>query len=292
MTDLRQQLEDAWTSAEQQSAEQPKNETVVATSEDNQTAPAEPAEVITAPNSYKQEFKDTFNTLTPEWQKYLVAREKEVEQGMSRARNQYSWVDKAYNDRKDALTAQGYNNAQDYFNDLMLISDALYKDPTSTIKALQSNFGIKDGGEQTQDNALQRQVIALQQMVNNQQSYLQNQENNRIKSEYDAFINAKDDNGNLKHVYFDDVKEEMKVLFAKGLAKDFEDAYAQALWRVEGVRNKLIAEQAKANFAQQTAQTQKAKTAAFEPTAKADATPKKRSLREELEHNMAIYGDE
>lgn len=290
MTDIRQQIEDAWTSVEKQSAEQPTEN--VATSEDNQAAPAEPAEVISAPNSYKQEFKDSFNTLTPEWQKYLSAREKEVEQGLSRARNQYSWVDKAYNDRKEALLSQGYKNAQDYFNDLVLISDALNKDPANTIKALQSGYGITDSGQQQEDNALQRQVTALQQMVNNQQNYLEQQRQERMSQMFDAFINAKDDNGNKKHVYFDDVRDEMVTLLKAGLAKDYEDAYNQSLWRVEGVRNKIIAEQAKADLAQKAATAQKAKTAAFEPTAKTEATPKKRTLREELEHNMAIYGED
>ena len=52
MTELRQQIEDAWTSAENPQSAEPQN---VATSEDNQTAPAEPVEIITAPNSYTKE---------------------------------------------------------------------------------------------------------------------------------------------------------------------------------------------------------------------------------------------
>jgi hypothetical protein len=84
----------------------------------------------------------------------------------------------------------------------------------------------------------------------------------------------------------------MVTLLNSGLAKTLEDAYNQAIWRVETVRNKIIEEKAKSNVAQATATAQKAKTAAFEPSAKADATPKKRGLREELEHNFAILGDE
>lgn len=290
MTDLREQLNEAWTSAEQQSAEPEK---VVATSEDNQTATAEPVEVITAPNSYSKEAKDWFATLPHENQKYLAEREKQFEQGLSRARNQYSWVDKVYNDRKDALTAQGYKSAQDYINDLVLISDALNKNPSETIKALQSNYGLTDnGGQQIQDNALLREIKALQETVNQQQSYLNNQQQEKIAGEYNSFVNAKDDNGNLKHAYFEDVKAEMANLFNAGLAKNFEDAYNQAIWRVESVRNKLIAEKAAGAQVKNEAVTQKAKTAAFEPSAKSEPSAKKRTLREELEHNMAIYGDE
>lgn len=288
MTDLRQQLENAWTSAENPQSSEQEN---VAISEDNQEATAEPTEVINAPNSYKQEYKDSFNQLPTEWQKYLSSREKEVEQGLSRARNQYSWVDKVYNDRKDALAAQGYNSAQDYINDLVLISDALNKDPTATIDLLKQNYGVNATGSQ-QDNALQRQLTALQEKVLQQQNFLQQQEAQRVKSELDAFVNAKDESGNLKHAYFDDVKEEMRKLFTAGLANTFDDAYNRAIWAVDSVREKMIAERAKNDMAQKQATAQKAKTAAFEPTSKTEGTPKKRSLREEIEHNMAIFGGE
>lgn len=288
MTDLRQQIEDAWTSADEQSSAQP--QTVATTSENNnETAPAEPTEVITAPNSYKQEYKDSFNQLPTEWQKYLATREKEVEQGLSKARNQYSWVDKVYNDRREALAAQGYNSAQDYINDLVLISDALAKDPTATLEALRSNYGVEASGQE--NNALQRQLMALQQTVNQQQSYLNAQRQESIMNALNAFMNAKDESGNAKHIYFDDVRDEMVALLKSGLAKDYEDAYNQAVWRVESVRNKMIAAQAKAELEQKTATAQKAKTAAFEPTSKTEGTPKKLSLREELERNMAMFGE-
>lgn len=289
MTDLREQLNDAWSSAETQSTEPENN---VATSEDNNTAPAEPVEVITAPNSYTKEAKDWFNTLPHENQKYLAEREKQFEQGLSRARNQYGWVDKVFNDRKDALTAQGYKSAQEYINDLVLISDALNKDPLQTIEALKANYAVDGGQQTTQDNALQRELKALQDKVQQQQSYLDNQEKARIVSQYNDFVNAKDENGNPKHVYFEEVKPEMQALFNAGLASDFEDAYNQAIWRVENVRNKLIAERAAGAQVKTAAQTQKAKTAAFEPTAKSEPNAKKRSLREEIEHNLAIYGED
>ena len=287
MTDLRQQLEDAWTSADEQSSAQP--QTVATSENNNEPAPAEPTEVITAPNSYKQDFKDSFNQLPTEWQKYLATREKEVEQGLSKARNQYSWVDKVYNDRREALAAQGYNSAQDYINDLVLISDALAKDPTATLEALRSNYGVEANGQE--NNALQRQLMALQQTVNQQQSYLNAQRQESIVNALNAFMNAKDESGNAKHIYFDDVRDEMVALLKSGLAKDYEDAYNQAVWRVESVRNKMIAAQAKAELEQKTATAQKAKTAAFEPTSKTEGTPKKLSLREELERNMAMFGE-
>jgi hypothetical protein len=192
MSDLRDTLEEAYASADMQSTEPQ----VMATGENNHTETREPAEVITAPNSYKQEFKDSFNTLSPEWQKYLVGREKEVEQGLSRARNQYSWVDKVYNDRKDSLVEQGFNNVQDYFYTLASVADSLDKDPAATIYKLQSIYGVE-----ADDNPLQQQITELSNRLNQQQGYLQAKENERVKSEYDAFLAAKDDKGNALHTF-------------------------------------------------------------------------------------------
>jgi hypothetical protein len=282
MSDLRETLEEAYASADGQSQEPQ----TVATDENNNTAPAEPVEVITAPNSYKQEFKDSFNTLTPEWQKYLSAREKEVEQGLSRARNQYSWVDKAYNDRKENLISQGFNNPQEYFNTLVSIADALDKNPAETITQLQSIYGVGAA-----DNPLQKQVQELSQKLAQQQGYLQAKENERVKNEYDAFVNAKDDKGNLTHAYFDDVKEDMLKLLQAGLANNFEDAYNKAIWQVESVRNKIIAQQHNAEIAQKTAVAQKAKSASFDPSSKTEPAPKEFDLREELERNYDKLGE-
>lgn len=278
MTELRQQIEDAWTSAENPQSAEPQN---VATSEDNQTAPAEPVEVITAPNSYTKEAKDWFSTLPHENQKYLADREKQFEQGLSRARNQYSWVEKIYNDRKDALTGNGYQNAQAYINDLVLIADALEKDPASTIEALKQNYGLNG----SQDNALQRQLSELTSKLNEQQKYLDAQRAESTAREYQEFVNAKDDKGNLKHPYFEDVKGEMMNLFKAGMAKNFEDAYDQAIWRIEGVRNKIIASQTGAKLEQKATEAQKAKAAGFDPSSKKEGTPRVLSLREELERN-------
>lgn len=281
MTDLREQIEDAWTSAEGQSSEPS-----VATSENNEEVIATPAEVITAPNSYRQEFKDSFNTLTPEWQKYLNEREKEYQQGLSKARNNYSWIDKFYNDRKDVLTQQGYKNVQDYLETLDGIAKSLDSDPATTLAKLSSMYGVS-----SQDDTLQRQLNAQNQEISQLKGYLQSQENERVKNEYDNFVNAKDEAGNPLHAYFEDVKSEMQTLLQAGLAKNFDDAYNQAIWRVEDVRNKLLEAKAKEQLAIKTTQAKVAKTAAFDPQTKKEGEPKKLTLREQIERNYDSLGE-
>lgn len=288
MTDLRDEIEQAYASALPQSQE-PENKVDV--SED--TAKQEPAqapveEVITAPNSYKQEYKDSFNTLPHDWQKYLATREKEMEQGLSRARNEYNWVNNIYNPRKDALTAQGYNNAQEYFETLVGIADALEKNPAATISQLQSIYGSSNNTP----SQIEQQINSLAQSQQEMKNYITAVQNERIVNEWNSFVNAKDEAGNPKHPYLEDVKDEMKALFNAGLAKNYDDAYTRAIWQVESVRNKMLAEKNKADLAQKASEAQKVKAAAFNPSSKADGEVKELDLREEIARNFDKFNGE
>lgn len=288
MTDLRDEIEQAYASAQKQSQE-PENKVDV--SED--TAKQEPAqapveEVITAPNSYKQEYKDSFSSLPHDWQKYLATREKEMEQGLSRARNEYNWVNNIYNPRKDALTAQGYNNAQEYFETLVGIADALEKNPAATISQLQSIYGSNNNNP----SQIEQQINSLAQSQQEMKNYIQAVQNERIVNEWNSFVNAKDEAGNPKHPYLEDVKDEMKALFNAGLAKNYDDAYNRAIWQVESVRNKMLAEKNKADLAQKASEAQKVKAAAFNPSSKADGEVKELDLREEIARNFDKFNGE
>lgn len=288
MTDLRDEIEQAYASAQKQSQE-PENKVDV--SED--TAKQEPAqapveEVITAPNSYKQEYKDSFSSLPHDWQKYLATREKEMEQGLSRARNEYNWVNNIYNPRKDALTAQGYNNAQEYFETLVGIADALEKNPAATISQLQSIYGSNNDNP----SQIEQQINSLAQSQQEMKNYITAVQNERIVNEWNSFVNAKDEAGNPKHPYLEDVKDEMKALFNAGLAKNYDDAYNRAIWQVESVRNKMLAEKNKADLAQKASEAQKVKAAAFNPSSKADGEVKELDLREEIARNFDKFNGE
>lgn len=288
MTDLRDEIEQAYASAQKQSQE-PENK--VGVSEDN--AKQEPAqapveEVITAPNSYKQEYKDSFSSLPHDWQKYLATREKEMEQGLSRARNEYNWVNNIYNPRKDNLTAQGYNNAQEYFETLVGIADALEKNPAATISQLQSIYGSNNNNP----SQIEQQINSLAQSQQEMKNYIAAVQNERIVNEWNSFVNAKDEAGNPKHPYLEEVKDEMKALFNAGLAKNYDDAYNRAIWQVESVRNKMLAEKNKADLAQKASEAQKVKAAAFNPSSKADGEVKELDLREEIARNFDKFNGE
>lgn len=290
MTDLHDEIEKAYASATSQSQE-PENKVDV--SEDakaTEPAQAPEVEVITAPNSYKQEYKESFNTLPHDWQKYLAAREKEMEQGLSRARNENNWVNNLYNPRKDGLTAQGYKNAQEYFETLVGIADALDQDPNGTIAKLSNIYGSNPNP--SQPTVLEQQINSLAQSQQEMRNYIDSVRNERIVNEWNSFVNAKDEAGNLKHPYIEEVKDEMQTLFKAGIAKNYEDAYARAIWQVEDVRNKLMAAKTQSEIATKQANAQKVKSASFNPSSKADEGTKEMSLREEIARTYDKFSGE
>ena len=81
MSDLRDELEQGFSSVETQSETQTISDNV-----EEQPVSQEPAvidEWMDAPKSYTKEYQDTFKTLSPDWRKYLIEREKQVERGFS-----------------------------------------------------------------------------------------------------------------------------------------------------------------------------------------------------------------
>lgn len=276
MSDLRDELEQNFTSAETQSE-------VKAEEENTNPTPAEPEEVIAAPLAYKQEYKDSFNTLPLDWRKYLAQREKEVELGISKANSKYNWLENIYNARKENL---GFKDSKEYIENLVAIGDALNSDPAATISKLQSIFGIS---EQNND-VMQRQINQLNQALQQQQAFLQSQEDARFMNEIAAFRDAKDAEGNVLHPYFEDVRADMANLGRAGVGT-LEEAYERAIWGNPSIREKLLQAQAKAELDKKVKQANEVKQASFEPTSKSTPKGKELTLREELERNFDNLGD-
>lgn len=224
-------------------------------------------EWMSAPESYKQEYKDSFKSLSPEWRKYLIEREKQVEKGFSEQGTRldgYKWVDEAYNSRRDRL---GGMSSREYFEQLAAIDDAFETDPAATLKALAEYYNVNQNSS-AQREPWQNEINQLKREYSSLRQSLQNQENNRIKAEFDALVAAKDEAGNLKFPYINEVKNEMGAAFAAGKAKNFAEAYDLAVWLNPDVREKMIAAKAEADLKAKAEAAAKAKNAAFAPKGK------------------------
>ena len=280
MSDIREELEKNLASAETQSKETNANEEQPVNQE-----PAVTDEWMDAPKAYKKEFQDSFKTLSPEWRQYLIEREKQSERGfsdMGNKLNDLKWVDNLYNTRAERLKANGYRKAQDYIEQLAQIEDALSADPQSTLQALAEAYGVKFN-DNTALSSLQRQVNDVQQLVAAQRQYIQQQQQETGNRLVNEFVNAKDEAGNPKHPYFNDVREVMTDLIRKGAANDLDTAYNMAIWTNGDIREKLIQAEKAKELATKVDKAQKAKDAGFNPTSKTVPPAKEETLRESLE---------
>ena len=280
MSEIREELEKNLASAETQSKETNANEEQPVNQE-----PAVTDEWMDAPKAYKKEFQDSFKTLSPEWRQYLIEREKQSERGfsdMGNKLNDLKWVDNLYNTRAERLKANGYSKAQDYIEQLVQIEDALSADPQSTLQALAEAYGVKFN-DNTALSSLQRQVNDVQQLVAAQRQYIQQQQQETGNRLVNEFVNAKDEAGNPKHPYFNDVREVMTDLIRKGAANDVDTAYNMAIWTNGDIREKLIQAEKAKELATKVDKAQKAKDAGFNPTSKTVPPAKEETLRESME---------
>lgn len=283
MSDLREELEQGFSSADEQSETQVTTGNAV----EEQTTSQEPAvtdEWMDAPKAYKQEYQESFKTLSPEWRKYLIDREKQVERGFSEQGNKlssYKWADDVFSTRQERLGQMGFANSREYVEHLTAIDDALAKDPVSTLRALSEAYSVDFNDNNQISNSLQRQITEMKQSLANQQAYIKQQQDLAARQNIYNFINAKDDAGNLKHPYWEEVAKEVEFFLRNG--QPLEEAYDNATWINEGVRSKIIAAQAKAELDSKVVAAGKAKEVAFSPKSKQTAPERDLSLREELE---------
>jgi hypothetical protein len=284
MSDLRDELEQGFSSVETQSETQNISDNVEEQPVSQETAVID--EWMDAPKSYTKEYQDTFKTLSPDWRKYLIEREKQVERGISEKNNRiesYKWADNAFNSRQERMAKLGFQKAQDYIEHMTAIDDALELNPAETIKALANAYGVNFGETTNSDTEVQRQIATMQQEMQSYRDFIKSQQQMQANNEFNAFINAKDEAGNPKHPYFEEVKADMMALFNEERATNFEDAYQKAIWANEAVRQKLIEESVKQQLNSKVEAAKVAKDAGFSPKSKAQEEVRELSLREELE---------
>lgn len=287
---LEEELEQQFTSAEQQSES---SSTGMDIEEQPQETTAEVDEWLDAPKSYKKEYQEAFKDLPQNWRKHLITREREIERGFSDFGNKingYKYIDEAFNSRQERLREMGLNSAKEYNNFLYQIDDALSNDAEATIRYLADYYGVNLGATQeSADSQIKQQLFQMQQTINEQGEYIKQQQGFAIQNAIKEFTEAKAEDGQSKHPYYQDVRFDMAALLKGGMAKDLAEAYNKAIYLNESVREKLMASQAKAELQAKASEAEKAKLAGFQPKSKATPVERELSLEEELAQNFDKY---
>ena len=240
-------------------------------------------ENIAAPKSYTKEFQENFKKLSPDWQKYLLEREKQVEKGFSDLGNKLNaskWPEKFFEERKQRLNESGFEKAQDYIEKLVLMDDAFEKNPAQTLKYLAAAYGI-EGKNNNADN-----YEASKQILNDilfQKQAFEKERSAAACFDLQKFEDAVDENGNSKHPFLSAVKHEMISALKGGEAKNLEEAYQKALWLNDDVRNMMIENKIKDVLEKKLDEALRAKETSFRPFSKIEPEQKELTLREELE---------
>lgn len=156
------------------------------------------------------------------------------------------------------------NVAQQFGADMNTISQAL------------SGEGQEQRDPQMQQ--LQQQFQQLQQQLQSQQQAAQQHSHAEAQSSIEAFRNEVDEAGHPKHLYFDDVRDQMADLIESadrsGKKLTLQEAYDAAIWSRPDIREALLAQQ------QQSDQERK----------KADEAEKARQARKKARTNVQTSG--
>lgn len=276
---LREELEENFASADLQSKENVTENLEEGTMQDQISE----NNFVPAPKSYPKEFQENFKTLSPEWQGYLLQREKQVEKGFSELGNKvssYKWSDQLFEDRKERLKALGYNDAKDYIQKLISIDDALYQNPSETLEKIGNIYGPQQTNNNASMTEAQRKIWTD---IAEARERFQKQQSDAAAFDVKRFENAVTEDGKLKHPFYKTVGHEMVDILKSGTANDLEEAYQKALWLNPNTREKMIEDKIQSVLEGKFLRAQKAETASFSPSSKTEPPKKELSLRQELE---------
>lgn len=241
-----------------------------------------------------------FNALTPEMQDAIIERETEVEKGFTRLdddRNFGKSLKEVIAPYMATITAEGGTPAgavKDLMNTAYVLRSGTEQQKVAVVQQVIKQYGINPqllGIQQTQQQqtAPQAQPINEEAITQKIMNNLQTQQMNaNIAEELKAFT------ADPKNVHFSNtaVKGKMSSLLGTGEAKNYQDAYDQAIWLVPELRPALIAAQTQPNTAQRTQDIAAKKKAGSSVSGSPgivvpNSGNPNRSLREELEANMS-----
>ena len=108
----------------------------------------------------------------------------------------------------------------------------------------QDGQNVQQQGQLNQVIApLQQQVQQLQQTIQQQQTQSQQAAQSEAEQDVQRFSEDVDETGQLRHPYFENVRDLMASLIESGQAADFEEAYDRAIWSSPETRELVQAQQ-------------------------------------------------
>lgn len=224
--------------------------------------PAKPA--IEPPHSWSAEAKARWADVPPDTQAYIAEREAQAHQAITRAGQQikaYEPIARVLDTYRDTFEKNGLT-PDDGIGRLLEVERNLARDPVSAVKEIAKAYGVdlttltneqaapaqqaEQGQPDPQVATLKAELAQLKSELGKVGSYLTAQQRAQLASEEQVlarqiaeFAKGRD--------YFSDVRLRMGALMQADPNLSMEDAYDQATWADPNIRQRILADQRKAD---------------------------------------------
>ena len=220
-------------------------------------------DALAAPKTWPAEHREAFEHLPEEQQSFMMQREQERDAAFTRKptelaeqRKQVEGLQGVLAPYRQQMQANGISEAE-YVSRLMSYDNALRQNPKQALQSLAQHYGIRlsndSGVDYVEETPSDPQILQLQQQLNQTQAHIQTMQQSQtmaqqqqLVDQVESFATAKDAKGNLKHPYFEKLRERMGRLVNAGETTDLDEAYTMALRLDNDLYNETIANERKA----------------------------------------------
>lgn len=259
------------------------------------------------PSMWGPKYKEAFSKLASEAEKREIAEAwanqwKETQGYQTKKDQEFADLRKQFDPLKETLAPyeqvwqrQGMTTQQGV-SQLLGWAHALATNPQQTLQELAKSYNVNlqelvssQPYQDPQVQALQAELAQVRQQLGGFTQSQQQQQQQYVLSQIQAFENAQDEQGNLKHPHYSRVFDTMVALARGGAAKDIEDAYQKAVALDKDLQAELQQQAEQQRAAAQAAEAKKAAQASRKVQGKSTEAGEKpqRTLREDLAANMA-----
>ena len=232
-------------------------------------------EKLSAPEHWSKEHKETFASLAPEAQTFLLERHKAMEGDYTRKsmevaeiRKNYEPIEQIFATYQADLKAQGITPAE-VINRWASVDRFLAEHPAEGIQWLAQSYNI-DLGQLVEQPVnpelmqLRQEIHALKGSMSQRAQQEQWSKQQTYTQQIESFSTETDEAGNPAHPYFESVVEDMVILAqaeqAAGRTPELKALYERAIWSNPEVRERMLSDQ-KAEQARKADQEARAKAA-------------------------------
>ena len=242
-------------------------------------------DVLSAPNSWKKAFHESFGAMPRETQQYILDRDSQYEKGIGEKgqelagfRQRLEGFDNSLAPLQQSWQMQGINT-QDGLNSLVGYAQALNANPQEALLSLAKAYNVDLGKVFEEAPYIDPQLAQYEQQLGEMQqtidSFTQQQTQNTQNAAYsqlDEFEKAIDSEGNLLRPHFNDVIDDMVMIMQTGRADNLDSAYDTAVRINPDIQATLQQQAAKATAHASQEQANKAKLATKQSVSSTETT--------------------